>query len=294
MSMIPAPALSVNIFVTNFKPVLYYTPTAPSSRPASPRPYTLDVADSPTQRSSPFALGANDSDNYIVDLTAYTGTYGDEEPASLDLGVRENYTLDLTNFDGECDSALLGEEVLSRRVGTAGMVRRAKSRTAKDALGSHGPGGRDTNRNSWQYPGALTEGPTFNPAECDLGTAQAISSKVSGYLTQGPQASSRPLPYPQSSPPHSPLRVDTFGIHRPHSAVFADWDAASDAASVRALLPEVGKGAHGEEVSLVMDQRELHDVGVVSEYARPGKPKLDRILADEVQHSDGSIIVACQ
>jgi hypothetical protein len=76
--------------------------------------------------------------------------------------------------------------------------------------------------------------------------------------------------------------------------VFADWDAASDAASVRALLPEVGKGAHGEEVSLVMDQRELHDVGVVSEYARPGKPKLDRILADEVQHSDGSIIVACQ
>jgi hypothetical protein len=75
--------------------------------------------------------------------------------------------------------------------------------------------------------------------------------------------------------------------------VSADWDAASDAGSVRALITEVGTGAHGEEVNLVIDPQELYDVSVVSEYAQPGKPKLDRVLADEVQQSKGSVIVAC-
>lgn len=42
-----------------------------------------------------------------------------------------------------------------------------------------------------------------------------------------------------------------------------------------------------------MDDQEASDVHVVSEHARPGKPKLDKVIADEVQASMGAIVVAC-
>jgi hypothetical protein len=59
-------------------------------------------------------------------------------------------------------------------------------------------------------------------------------------------------------------------------------------------MPQTGVGADGEEVKLDFDERELHDVAIVAEYARPGRPKLDRLLADEVERAKGSIIVACE
>ncbi|KAG8790567.1 hypothetical protein FRC12_011533 [Ceratobasidium sp. 428] len=48
-----------------------------------------------------------------------------------------------------------------------------------------------------------------------------------------------------------------------------------------------------DEPVLEMDEDEAEDVGVVAEMARPGKPKLPRILADEVEKAGGEIIVAC-
>lgn len=43
-----------------------------------------------------------------------------------------------------------------------------------------------------------------------------------------------------------------------------------------------------------MGEQEAIDANVVSEHARPGKPKLDKVIADEVQASKGAIVVACQ
>ena len=43
-----------------------------------------------------------------------------------------------------------------------------------------------------------------------------------------------------------------------------------------------------------MDEQEAVDVNVVSEHARLGKPKLDKLIADEVQVSKGAVVVACQ
>lgn len=49
-----------------------------------------------------------------------------------------------------------------------------------------------------------------------------------------------------------------------------------------------------EDLMWDFDEEELDDLNVVSEMARPGKPKLERILADEVERSRGPVAVACE
>lgn len=53
-------------------------------------------------------------------------------------------------------------------------------------------------------------------------------------------------------------------------------------------------GASDSQLPFEMDEQEAADVSVVSEHARPGKPKLDKVIADEVQVSKGAVVVACQ
>ena len=50
----------------------------------------------------------------------------------------------------------------------------------------------------------------------------------------------------------------------------------------------------GFHLPFEMGDQEAIDINVVSEHARPGKPKLDKVIADEVQASKGAIVVACQ
>ncbi|KIO23383.1 hypothetical protein M407DRAFT_244807 [Tulasnella calospora MUT 4182] len=55
-----------------------------------------------------------------------------------------------------------------------------------------------------------------------------------------------------------------------------------------------GSGLAGvDDVPLDLDEEELEDLAVVSETARPGKPKLDKILHDEVERAKGAVAVAC-
>ncbi|KAH0826990.1 hypothetical protein J3R83DRAFT_4649 [Lanmaoa asiatica] len=60
-----------------------------------------------------------------------------------------------------------------------------------------------------------------------------------------------------------------------------------------APLPTSTLGASSSQVPFEMDEQEATDVNVVSEHARLGKPKLDKVIADEVQASKGAIVVAC-
>jgi hypothetical protein len=43
-----------------------------------------------------------------------------------------------------------------------------------------------------------------------------------------------------------------------------------------------------------ISEEEARDIDVVAEHARPGKPKLDRIVADEVEQSEGSVSSVCR
>jgi hypothetical protein len=49
-----------------------------------------------------------------------------------------------------------------------------------------------------------------------------------------------------------------------------------------------------EPVQFDISEEEVLDMNVVAEHTRPGKPKLDRILADEVERSQGPVMVACK
>jgi hypothetical protein len=54
-----------------------------------------------------------------------------------------------------------------------------------------------------------------------------------------------------------------------------------------------GGGMTELEPRIEIDDQELEDIQVVSEMARPGKPKIERILADEVGRARGAVAVAC-
>ena len=70
----------------------------------------------------------------------------------------------------------------------------------------------------------------------------------------------------------------------------------SEAGSLAALITEVEvpRSRSGEQIKLELDEQEVQDVGFVAEHARPGKPRLDRILADEVRQAQGAIVVGCE
>ncbi|KAI0670300.1 hypothetical protein C8Q78DRAFT_1035550 [Trametes maxima] len=67
----------------------------------------------------------------------------------------------------------------------------------------------------------------------------------------------------------------------------------TDTDSFAALVPKGDVDAVREQLRLVLDEEEIEDVGIVAEHARPGRPKLDRILADEVERAKGAIAVGC-
>lgn len=112
------------------------------------------------------------------------------------------------------------------------------------------------------------------------------------HLQSLSQQQQQPPQQPSQSQPPTPGAASPS---RPSSArpgsVFSTMTALSDVNSVAALLSETSAR---EQVRLELDESELADIGVVAERARPGKPRLDRILADEVERSKGAIIVGCE
>jgi len=127
-------------------------------------------------------------------------------------------------------------------------------------------------------PGASTpERRLSTPFEMDLGSPTAAHSDNS--LWRSPPSRTQ-TPAPMYSEPLEASR-------------FSNWDGRSDIASTREMMMSRSGDRPADEMALEVDESELHDVSVVSEHARPGKPKLDRILADEVENSKGSVIVAC-
>jgi len=69
--------------------------------------------------------------------------------------------------------------------------------------------------------------------------------------------------------------------------------------SIRGLVADGRPGSSGSrmpelEPRIEISDQEVEDIQVVSEMARPGKPKIDKILADEVGRARGAVAVACE
>ncbi|KZT67745.1 hypothetical protein DAEQUDRAFT_728741 [Daedalea quercina L-15889] len=324
MTMIPAPELQVDIFVTNVKsnPGLKPGPAlrrVPSDNDvlAPPAPqFARQAYPSPNMR--PASVASVDSDyesepESFVDLSYYTGEFNEQ---SGELG-HEEHVLDLTNFEGDDDTAMPGESQFNQSVKREGKLRRAASQRAAN-LKSKKKQRRDS-RNDY-YPPAQAQGSSVRLVgrnlSDDMSTTSLQQQRPDALLPLptdvDPSTSARSptpaRPFSPTSPlsmqsPHSTLVPNSststlLGLSdspNPNPKRSSEMSGWSEAGSLAALITEVDvpKSKSGEHIKLELDEQEIQDVGFVAEHARPGKPKLDRILADEVQLAKGAIAVGC-
>ena len=212
-------------------------------------------------------------DDDYVDLSYYVGDY----TMDGELG-HEEHRLDLTNFDGDNDDRVRGERSLNRALKKEGTVRRAITRK------------KTNERRPKRFSGARVD-------------------SRSGRLPSLPTSSGQPQPPPPARPakspavhhnppvPHAPssIELDKLGCEDgykkgyQHVRGMSTMSIASQESSRQALMREAV-----EEPQLELGEQEMRDISVMAEFARPGRPKFDTILRDEVDMARGRLVVACE
>lgn len=297
--LVPRESLQLDLFVTNFNPS---APLGYEDNGSSTFPGGLDPTSSIVLPSIPERQGVSfDEDDSIndqtpgddfVDLSYYTGEYNE----TGELG-HEEHQLDLTNFDGENDDRMPGETSLNRTLKKEGTIRRALTRKARRP--------RRGKQSSEEKPvsGRLPDSPTSNAETSyllDLPVHPPRSSPgPSVDLSTQCQSSPKPaslslLPSVSIAPRALPLGDWASGPRDRLMDGSLDWErrsvssAFSQASGLQPLVREAPKG-----VELELGAQEMRDVSIMTEFALPGRPKLDLILKDEVGRTGGRVVVAC-
>jgi hypothetical protein len=280
--LVPQESLQVDLFVTNFNlPV----PHSPGLSDAGSRA-TFDIPDASFSATPSTVIEvkgvslnredliiAQSADDGFVDLSYYSGDYKE----AGELGHEEHW-LDLTNFDGDNDDRMPGESSLNCVLKKEGTIRRAitiKKRASRRIKSSPD---RGVNSGS----GGLTDLPIF-PEE----TNEPLSSSIF------------PVGCPAGLKPENPGRHQTSARSMGKGDQLVedsqDWRRRSTASltsqgsGLQALVRETS-----EELELELGDQEMQDIKIMAEFARPGRPKLDLILRDEVVTAGGRIVVACE
>ncbi|EGN95939.1 hypothetical protein SERLA73DRAFT_185371 [Serpula lacrymans var. lacrymans S7.3] len=334
LSMLPSSAIQVDIFITNFQPTVK-SPDIPTLRRPPPSLYpsgsfnTIDLAPplpsfarggtSPShgRADSVESIESHDSSaDSDVDLSYYTGEYMDDEIESADIGLAHRTNmLELTNFDGDDDTALPGEDVLNKKVKKEGKLRRAQSRRLDRMSVRLVPATKPDERSDL---GTREPSGSRKPKRIQDRLSVVSSHSTDRLLPISPLSDRTSVISPIDSP--SPLAVlNDHGAWRKGNALISPISTAESSRTL--LTPTMSRGEtlltsstsddktgfanrHGGISQLrdrnsdglgrlKVNEQEVVDAGVVAEHARLGKPKLDRIIADEVEHSKGSVIVAC-
>lgn len=211
-----------------------------------------------------------------------------------ELGHQE-HVLDLTNFDGEDDTRLPGETQLSYRLRKEGKIRRAKTKKTQGALLpkldlGHHTVEADDRLSSSQAPPVSHSFPRSHTHSQGL---ESLRSPSIPPLSPWSPRSSSPVT-PQTHAAHSFLYADPGGVLSSASPVSLtpssqlETPVHPDAKAKRATH-------HSRRHSRFdMDEAEAEDMPIVAERARPGRAKIDRIVADEAGCSRGAMIVACE
>jgi len=303
--LVPPESLQLDLFVTNFSPSV---PLGYNDDGCSTFHGALDPTSSTAPASISEGHGVSESlveddeciddqipDDDQVDLSYYTGEYNE----TGELG-HEEHRLDLTNFDGENDDRLPGETSLNRTLKKEGTMRRALTRKRRvPRKGRYSLEGRPISE-SRRRPDSLT----FNaetshlleslvhPPRSPSGPRELISARRQS--SHKPASLSLLPPVPILPPTLPPDDWDTSASRDPFMDGSLDWDrktvssAHSKTPSLQPLVREALKG-----VELELDGQEMRDVSVMTEFARPGRPKIDSILKDEASRTSGRVVVAC-
>jgi hypothetical protein len=318
--MVPGSALQVDIFVSNVDPKRYSTITEHSlvmhyddGALAPPVPGFMKRNRSGSASS---VESMDDSSRSLVDMSYLPAAHNGDVYHSDILG-HDEHVLDYTNFDGEDDTQAPGEANLNKRVQKEGRMRRAKSRraasvaAAKEGLNQK-VGERARNpppvEPRYAQPSAKSLSPPTRPTSPSRSSNFPIYPTLSSATTgEEPYASAdayRGGNVPNELTPGDDKRnrwsiasITPQGGSSPSnqtpprnspSPVGSNAFASGPMDSVRDLVAETGIPL------LEIDEEEMEDLHVISEMARPGKPRLDRILADEVERARGAIAVACK
>lgn len=242
------------------------------------------------------------------------GLRGRDDDYELGLGgghQRENTAYDVlddTHFNGDLDEDVIpAEESFNRRLRQEGALRRKMTR--KMTMGHH-----QEQESLWadlgQQVGSptliLTPGPGDFPSPpssmhghggSENGHSQTLPPDAGEHMGNEPRRSSVP-PYSQQN--NEPARRDPTDprvkrLQRSSmSSLNSIRDKIMDVSTVQAMLPKTGKGARGEEVALQFTDEEVEDMLTMTEFAWPGRPKLDKLLKEEVERAKGPLVVACE
>ncbi len=305
--LVSSESLQLDLFVTNFNPPPSHAlrSSDPGSLVPSGTPDTSFSLASPEPiEVKGVALDRDDlieaqmpADDY-VDLSYYMGDY----TMDGELG-HEEHRLDLTNFDGDNDDKVRGESTLNRALKKEGTIRRAITRKKASRRPKRTSGANDNSR----FEG-LPDLPTFPEEEASqqpqpsppAHTPEGPGTPVGDTLGR-PQAATRsshssvqsidpPVPYAPSSVELDKSECEYgYRDRSQHIKRMSTISIASQESSRQALMREVV-----EEPQLELGEQEMGDVTVMAEFARPGRPKVDIILRDEVAIASGRIIVACE
>ncbi|KAI8998563.1 hypothetical protein BD414DRAFT_575075 [Trametes punicea] len=331
MDLVPAPELQVDIFVTNVKPApevglppsrtrISFAPLPMTRRQETERPNPGFVQESRPYSLTNSASSEESAEDIDVDLSYYTGDYVNDDG---ELG-HEEHVLDLTNFEGDDDTEMPGEAQFNMSVRQEGKFRRRNTRRmsmallAKEELAYRasefqfdGPASssaqlvskrvslppidtapkRQSVDLSTLHPSSLSSprtptsaSPLVDPTKRTSGTSPPRHSRNVSLGVPGATAPSRRVSQALSER----STVETAVTARSRLSQWTDTD------SFAALVPGGDVESAREQLRLDLDEQEVEDVGVVAEHARPGKPRLDRILADEVERAKGAVAVACE
>lgn len=367
MSIVPS-ALQVDIYVTNFKPILpkHPSPLAPprahfdsernfGEEPQRPHPNFVREGSAHLRSRSIESLESPEGYESDVDLSYYLGESPEDDPPADDMrAAHETNILDLTNFDGDVDMASPVDVYFTHRLKKQGKLRRLRSRKHSATAGM-----KQGVRLPHPFASSEAQAPLHvqPPRQAYPDRHVALlqlprASQSRKYLTSSAQSTDRLPPIsPVSEPSHSPLsELDTYSplSHHSDSPLVSHSTStlvplSSNLSSTVTLVAAHGddsrppvypsrayrdvKSEHGKSLtvqipssttlgplyeshsadhstltsgisddhfSFQMDEQEATDFDVVSERAGPGKPKLEKVIADEVHTSKGAIVVACQ
>lgn len=279
LDMSNASQLQIDLFVSR---------SESKARPKSTsQPYSSSSADlAPPVR--PFARpgGLASRNNIDSDLSDSDSEFP-PRPSYSDVGISDDFidsVTDLVLFDGEEDIAT---PELSSKILKEGKLRRARSRRSQGFVPS--PKTRTT------YPPPRSTRSPQSSGDFDGDSERGIGVSKDGR-PQFAEADYH-LPSRASTSPY-PDYADTGSFAELGGS---RGDERSDAysvggGSVLRLMESTNRRERigvEDEAGMDLSQEDWEDLDVVAELARPGHPKLDKVLDDEMARSDGKTMVAC-
>ncbi|KAG6333650.1 hypothetical protein ID866_5437 [Astraeus odoratus] len=298
---------------------LHLSPTTHESEELEPPHPRFARGGAHSRSRSSDSVDSHESNDSDVEFTYYTGDYSDDDSIPEDPRLaHDTNILELTNFHGEEDMVLPGEKNLSMKVRDAGKLRRQQSRQSHDSGRNSEPGVTttllhvrpDRHPPPLRIPKQSTLStysihstdrliPASPLSEHRRSNASDSDSPSSSIDCQGNSIRLVPSPSLTTLPDYStaslvvPPPAVSGGV--PASpAISINRDTKTESRNSRPALPPLVTHPAVDLLGFEINDQEAVDVDVISERVRPGKPKLDKLIAGEVERSGGSVVVACE